>query len=299
MPRKLWKTLTDRPASVVAALIVTATLAVSPMPAVAGMTAFKQAVAEFASPDAEVAAFYRETGFAPFWTADSADGLARRQALIDAYHHAGDHGLPAAQFDPNTLLSLMAEARGGRALGKVEVALSRAYLEYAHAVQSGLLTPARIDKGLVRKVPKRSGTDLLELVATGPVASGFDALPPQSAEYAQLLQARLRLQQVVARGGWGDKVSSGALKPGQSGKNVVALRNRLIRMGYLSRQLSTTYDTAMQRAVQQFQQDHGLEPDGVAGSPPFCNKAGLPPMLPSTSALTAIRRARPCTEAGS
>ena len=46
---------------------------------------------------------------------------------------------------------------------------------------------------------------------------------------------------------------------------MVALRNRLIRMGYLGRTVSDSYDAAIQQAVQAFQQDHGLATDGVAG----------------------------------
>lgn len=56
-----------------------------------------------------------------------------------------------------------------------------------------------------------------------------------------------------------------ALKPGQAGAAVVALRNRMIAMGYMKRSASQTYDAALQKAVQQFQYFHGLSTDGVAG----------------------------------
>ena len=36
-------------------------------------------------------------------------------------------------------------------------------------------------------------------------------------------------------------------------------------MGYLDRSASASYDAALEKAVQRFQQAHGLEPDGVAG----------------------------------
>ncbi len=60
-------------------------------------------------------------------------------------------------------------------------------------------------------------------------------------------------------------MAAGSVKPGASGNAVVALRNRLVRMGYLRRSATRTYDADLQRAVQLFQIDHGLEPDGVAG----------------------------------
>jgi L,D-transpeptidase YcbB len=55
------------------------------------------------------------------------------------------------------------------------------------------------------------------------------------------------------------------LRPGDSGGDIVALRNRLIRMGYLDRTATATYDARSKSAVQAFQLDHGMTPDGVAG----------------------------------
>ena len=55
------------------------------------------------------------------------------------------------------------------------------------------------------------------------------------------------------------------LEPGDRGAAVVKLRNRLHRLGYLGRSASQTYDSQIEAAVQQFQADHGLEQDGVAG----------------------------------
>jgi murein L,D-transpeptidase YcbB/YkuD len=56
------------------------------------------------------------------------------------------------------------------------------------------------------------------------------------------------------------------LRPGESSQAVVALRNRLIAMGYLGRTATTAYDARMQSAVATFQRDHGLTADGVAGT---------------------------------
>jgi murein L,D-transpeptidase YcbB/YkuD len=69
----------------------------------------------------------------------------------------------------------------------------------------------------------------------------------------------------MARGGWGPQVPGRKLEPGDSGEAVIALRNRLMAMGFLGRSATQTYDTAIQAAVQQFQLAHGLNPDGVAG----------------------------------
>ena len=47
-------------------------------PAKSEVTAFKQAVAEAAALDRDLAEFYRESGYAPIWTDETPQHLARR-----------------------------------------------------------------------------------------------------------------------------------------------------------------------------------------------------------------------------
>jgi murein L,D-transpeptidase YcbB/YkuD len=74
------------------------------------------------------------------------------------------------------------------------------------------------------------------------------------------------MERQMALGGWGATVPASTLKPGASGQAVIALRDRLVAMGYLRQTARPTYDDKLQAAVKAFQQAHGLEPDGVAGS---------------------------------
>jgi len=76
----------------------------------------------------------------------------------------------------------------------------------------------------------------------------------------------MRLQTLVASGGGGARVNANSLKPGATGQAVVALRNRLIAQGFMPRSNARSYDATLQAAVQQFQEAHGLEADGVAGA---------------------------------
>ena len=67
-------------------------LAISVLPAVAradlAVTAFKQAVAEAAARDQDIAAFYRTHNFQAVWTNDSAEAAERRSALVSALRTA-------------------------------------------------------------------------------------------------------------------------------------------------------------------------------------------------------------------
>ncbi|MDO6585532.1 L,D-transpeptidase family protein [Salipiger sp. 1_MG-2023] len=230
------------------------------------LTAYKQAVAESLSGDAEMAAFYRERGFDPLWTAPDEASATRRAALLEALASASAHGLPASRFNAQTLLAQMRAARTDHARGQVEIALSEMFLAYAHALNGGLLDGRRIDSGIKRGPQRLSARGLLDRMSREDPRHVLASLAPQTPEYARLMRAKLELQQVIGRGGWGATIRAGKLDPGQSGAEVVALRDRLLRMGYLAPTLSASYDGPLRAAVLEFQEDHGLEADGVAGS---------------------------------
>lgn len=232
--------------------------------ALAEGAAFRQAVAAAASQDDALSAFYKANDFKGIWT--GAEDGARRAALLDAVSQAHVHGLPQGRYDPQALRAQISAATSPAARGRLDVELSRVFLRFAREIQTGALIPSRIDRGLVRKVPYRDRTALLVGFLNSDPTAFLRALPPQSAEYARLLREKGRLERLAATGGWGRPVPSGALKPGDRGAAVLALRDRLAAMGYLERSAAPAYDAALQAAVQAFQGDHGLEADGVAGS---------------------------------
>lgn len=229
------------------------------------VTAYAQAVAESIGDDDGVATFYRARGFDPIWTGPSEEDRARRLALIEAFSLADDHGLPRGRYDPDRLMQRLSEAGTGRERGLLEIELTRTFLQFAHDLQSGILEPNKVLSLIKRKPPRRSADELLTLLATQPPESVFRMLVPSSPEYTRLMQAKLRLEHRLQHGGWGIVVPTASLRPGDTGALVVALRNRLVSMGYLKPSLSASYDGRMEAAVREFQTDHGLEPDGVAG----------------------------------
>ncbi|MFU8883251.1 MAG: L,D-transpeptidase family protein [Rhodobacterales bacterium] len=230
------------------------------------ISAFEQAIAEAAAPDAAIAQFYSDRGYAAIWTGADDIYTARRRALMQAIADTGEHGLPPARYQGDALMNAMRRAQSPRDLGLLEVELTRSLLRLSRDLQTGLVTPARVDSGIVRKVPLRDRAETLQQFVTSTPASFFRGLAPSTAEYTRLMKEKIRLERLLGIGGWGPTVPAKALAPGESGAAVVALRNRLIAMGYLTRNASQSYDAALQTAVQVFQTDHGLTADGVAGA---------------------------------
>ena len=233
-------------------------------PAEAGFPAFKQAVAEAASDDPALATFYRERNYEPLWTGRG--DTRRRRALLTALESAGDHGLPVGRYSPADLRRAFGSARSERARGQVEVETSRRFLQYAQDIQSGILTPSRVDSGLAMTLPRRNRLAQIRAFSQSSPGAFLRALPPKHPHYVRLLKEKVRLERLLGTGGWGNPLATRKLEPGDSGPHVVALRNRLVRMGYLRGNAAASYDGRLQQAVQRFQADHGLAADGVAGS---------------------------------
>lgn len=225
-------------------------------------TAYTHALAEAVSQDEALAGFYRDTGYADLWT--GADDAARRSAALAAFATAADHGLPAARYDADGLIQAFRSAQTQGDRGRVEAAMSRAYLAYARDLSSGALTPAKVDPGIVREVVRPDPVALMQGMAASPTpATYLQNLAPAAPEYARLMKEKLRLQ---ASSGWGDAIAAESLGLGQSGPAVVQLRDQLIARGYLGQTASALYDRAMLRAVQRFQLDTGIVADGIAGA---------------------------------
>jgi murein L,D-transpeptidase YcbB/YkuD len=228
---------------------------------------FKQAVAEGAARDEARAAFYKVNDYKGIWTGSTDRDTARRAALINAIEGAGAHGLPVDSYNLGRLENAMQNARSQRDLGFIEVEMSRLFLRYATDVQTGIIDPRRLgDPGLVLTVPYRDRTETLSGFVNSSPGAFLRKLPPQSSEYLRLMREKLRLEALLdSGGGWGPTVRAKSLKPGNTGESVVALRNRLISMGYMRRSAVASYDADLAKAVAAFQADNGMFADGVAG----------------------------------
>ncbi len=251
----------------VAAIVLVASSHFAGQPAGAvQITAYQQAVAENLSGDDKVAEFYRARDFEPIWTGGTEADLKRRAALFEALSMAGHHGLPVEKYNTDRLLSQMAAVRGGYERGAVEVALTGLYLDLATDLQTGVIdNPRRVRSGIVRDIPHRDAEYYLTGVMSDNPRAFLDSLAPKTLEYSRLMRAKMELETRIARGGWGASVPPGKYQPGDTGAGVIALRDRLVAMGYMKRTVIAQYNSTMTEAVRSFQKDHGLTVDGVAG----------------------------------
>ena len=246
-------------ASMLAAVLIIWTGA----PAHAQTSPFGKAIAQAAAKDPVILAFYKSRAFKSFWTGNS--DRQRRNAFIEALKSAPAHGLPRGRYDANKVKKTLTGLKSAKARGVLEVETTRKFLLYARDIQTGILEPRRIDKNMTLKPPRRDPLKTLQAFAKSSPAGFLKSLPPKTADYQRLLKEKVRMERIVGRGGWGATVKAKKLKPGDSNGSVQVMRKRLAVMGYKSSGSSPKYDASLEKVVKIFQQDHGLNADGVAG----------------------------------
>lgn len=229
----------------------------------AAQSAMQQALAQVVAKDKTLTAFYSAVGYQPLWISKSNKAKQRMRAFNDALARAGDHALPVADYDLDGLETMAKTARTPVDQAKAEAAYTKAFLAYAQDIQAGVVVPSKTASGIERAAPRHDGVQLLTVFSKSSAKGFMAVLPPQTAEYKRLVEAKARLEKQVSKG-WGQPVGA-TLKPGQTSDHVVLLRKRLAAQGYGRAGNSNVYDSALVSTVQAFQRDHGLAPDGVIG----------------------------------
>jgi len=126
---------------IAAAAMLVFALAAPPALATA-IPAFRHSVAESAAADPALAAFYRGRDYEPLWTGEGA--APRREALLTALSQADAHGLPSRRYGAEDIAAAFRAARGEAEIGRLEVRVTRAFLDYAREQGAWLATRGQI-----------------------------------------------------------------------------------------------------------------------------------------------------------
>lgn len=241
------------------------TVSLTSLASAQGINPFSQDVAAAVSGRSNIATFYGENDYAAIWTDDAADDRLRLEALVAAFRQSDIHALPQGKFTETRIRDLVAAIRTEADRARAEAELSALFLDYAHSVQSGILDADKTVDGIERQSPRREGAALLTRLVDETPEEVMRSLPPSTSEYANLLRAKVQLGRVIDAGGWGAPAMAGRFESGDRGPGVVALRDRLIALGYLPDTATDTFDASMDAAVRTFQEEYGLAVDGIVG----------------------------------
>lgn len=188
-------------------------------------------------------------------------------ALVQA---GGDKlGKPSLQLLDSSVLPLATAVQEARAaVWNADVEVARAAMRYLVDMQLG--HPAHPIKyeppAAIRKLAETHADKLIAWLSLsrGKVADVLRKSWPTHPQYALLLEAGDEYRKIAANGGWKPlpKFAGKALKKGDSGPVVAALRERLHAEGYDAGE-GETFDETLAEALTAFQSRHQLDADGV------------------------------------
>lgn len=207
-----------------------------------------------------LADFYAQRGGSPAW-----QSVLQLQQLQTEITQLEDDGLRPDEYP------LPPWQDGGRQTPCRELLISHSYLQALLHLRQGRVPQQRLEPLWRAPDWPRTDTRLATLsIALHHVpapAQAFRAARPDNAYYRRLRMAyaQVRNQPVPD---WSPIDDGPLLRPGRNDPRLPALRARLVAEGYLSPladDLGQTFDPLTVSALQAFQADHGINPDGLLG----------------------------------
>ncbi len=147
--------------------------------------------------------------------------------------------------------------------------LLAAAAEYARKMLGQRIEPSSVERMWTIEPPRANLGDAFAAARAGnSLPAWLAGLEPDLPEYQALKAARAKYVAIVTAGGWRDLPAGKAIKKGDQGEAVLALRARLLAEGYAMTATETPqlFDADLEAALGRFQQLQGLESDGVVGS---------------------------------
>ena len=148
--------------------------------------------------------------------------------------------------------------------------MTDAFLIYGAHLLAGKVNPETFDpEWHARRKVADLAEKLQDALTSGSVEKTLHSFLPQQPGYEALKEALTHYKDLVPGEGW-VRVSDGSkLQKGERNERVALVRKRLLGTGqtaHLNSDEEVLFDEALEQAVRQFQELHGLETDGVIGS---------------------------------
>jgi murein L,D-transpeptidase YcbB/YkuD len=148
--------------------------------------------------------------------------------------------------------------------------LSDAFLVYASHLAEGKVNGETLQPEWHVKLDSLDYANIIEdALRSNRIGESLRGLLPQHAFYSDLRRMLSSFEALARKGGWEAVPGGPAMKIGELGKRVAALRHRLAASGDLIRRhqkAGDAFDSTLADAVRRFQKRHGLEASGIVDS---------------------------------
>ncbi|HEV3242651.1 MAG TPA: peptidoglycan-binding protein, partial [Methyloceanibacter sp.] len=188
----------------------------------------------------------------------------RAKSVMDEIGKADEYGLRPSDY-PLPKVGRAEESTDPKWLADAEIKISFAVLGYTRDARGGRIDPERLSPNLDPSLALPNPMEVIESIAfRSDPAAYLRSFQPDQPQFEALRQAL-----IASRGGVDKnfvKVPDGpTLKLGVDHEQVALLRQRL-QVPSASDGKDTLFDASVYEAVQRFQEDHGVLPDGSVGA---------------------------------
>lgn len=215
--------------------------------------------------------FYLSNQLTPIWVTDNGTLKPIAFELIKKLASSDSEGLNPDNYHINQINSLISQLKthpSNSIILDLELSLTNAFFLYASHLAFG---QTNIQKNYPDWVITKRSFNLIDLlnqiVKQQSLESVLVALNPKFSGYYTLKAALERYQAIAQQGGFETIPQGSILKPKAKGLRVKRLNERLVITGELNKNDITDYDdysNATKKAVELFQQNHGITPTGNA-----------------------------------
>jgi murein L,D-transpeptidase YcbB/YkuD len=222
--------------------------------------------------------FYERRGYAPAWI--NSNGISSQaDSLMGMLQDTEKEGLRATDYhfaeierlvDKTKKLPIATLAMNAAAATDLEFLLTDAFLIYGAHLLAGKVNPETFDpEWHARRKVADLAEKLEDALTSGSIEKTLQSFLPQQPGYESLQEALAHYKDLVSKERW-DRIPDGSkLQKGDRNERVALVRKRLSTSDMVNTIHSNEedlFDEALEQAVRQFQELHGLETDGVIGS---------------------------------
>ncbi len=213
---------------------------------------------------------YERGGFAPIWT-----DVNRVREGVGLLRDSADHGLLPSDYNLDRAERILAgwtEERSAERRARDDVVLSESLVRYGYHRRYGKVSGRLLDPNVnFERATFSSQATVLNIeraIRSESLTAFIDTIAPAGPIYRQLQRALARYRDIADAGGWPTVTAGPTLRPGDTGPRIVEVRDRLVASGNLAADPSSrseTFDAELEAAAGDFQDQHGLDADGVIG----------------------------------
>lgn len=218
--------------------------------------------------------FYAKRNYTPAWQLHEDSAKTTVKEFISFIRTTLDeHGLGDRNY-AFAALEAKVKSSGDDALAEADIIASDIVLRMARSLSGQDPTPqSKLHTWPLKRAKTDIAGGLNKAISDGKVPDYLEHLAPQVKAYDKLKEALKHYREIQAKGGWIRIKPGGVVQEGFQDDRLTLIHNRLAQEGYMPfpQQVTKddTYKGDLVQGIKDFQDTHGLYPDGNIGPETF------------------------------